>query len=62
MVEYVNGIADKDKDKVISLKSRRIRKKHKKAFDFLNKVLNIFHKGTGNPTVGKNNYKKTISH
>jgi hypothetical protein len=60
MAEY--GNSDDAKDKVISLKSRRIRKKHKRIFDFLNKVLSIFHKGIGNSRVGKHNYKKSVNH
>lgn len=58
MGEYRNNC----KDKVISLKDRRLRKKHKRFFDFLNKISGIFHKDTKRKPEGKQSYKRTVNH
>ena len=58
MVNFKNS----DENKVINLKSRRLRKKYKNFFNFLNKLSTIFFKGMKRKEKNKTIYKDTVNH
>lgn len=59
---FMVGLQNSERDKVISLKSRRLRKKHKSFFNFLNKLSAIFHKDMKHKEKNKMVYKNTVNH
>lgn len=50
-----------DMGKVINLNNARMRKKHKRIFDFINNMRSIFHKDTKNKFRNKAKYKKSVN-
>ena len=55
------GLQNSEKEKVINLKSRRLRKKHRTFFNLLNKLCAIFHKDMEHNEKNKMVYKNTAN-